>query len=292
MEKSTQEGHRLVSTFRHWAELGRKTRAGRLGRKATWEGVSRMISAAQVLWRAESDELCSLLMESNRRLAPLADPLLSDFDLHRWLAEEREEIYSDWLEWVLKQLPSLRDVFDVLGIRWPEEIASESVPTFETKREMQVTLPHWGSHKKLDLVVRRAGRVLVVIEVKKTSAEDAYVAKQEEYAAWAEREPETSKYLVLLAEEGQRPEYYKFRLRPYRDLCLALRQKVPPLIENKHISLATAALVLAYVGAVEQNLLGLSSGAARRAINQECVPTTPELIDYLERFLGRGQGHE
>jgi hypothetical protein len=204
--------------------------------------------------------------------------------------EEREEIYSDWLEWLVRQLPTIGDVFDVLGIRKPEDIASNTLVTFSTNREAWVKLPHWESFRRLDLVIRSSGRVLVLIEVKKTSADWAEVEKQRDYAEWSKLQPESNKYLILLAKEGQRPEYFGFQLRTYRDVCLALREKVPRLIQKQHMTIATGALVLGYVGAVEQNLLGLSSTAARRVIKGEEVPTAGDLADYLEHFLEKRLG--
>ena len=283
------EGNPLVSTFHHWAELGRMSRALNPGLEARWKSVKRIISAAEVMRYAQSTRLRSLLQQSSSRLSPLGDPLLSDFDLHRWLVGEREEIYSDWLEWVVKQLPTPKDILEVFGIEESKEV-TEKLLTFSTAREVVVRLPHWKSFKKLDLVIRCDGCVLLVIEVKKTSPEGADVAKQDEYAAWAESQPEANKYLLLLAREGERPEYHRFRLWTYWDLCLHLREKVCRLIEQRHITIATGALVIAYLGALEQNLLGLSSAAAQRAFRGETTPMARDLTEYLEHFVGRESG--
>ena len=286
MEKSILEGERLASAFRGWAKLGRTLLALRSGRQVTWKSVDRMTSAAKAPQHEQLVELRGLLLGSNSRLAPLTEPLLSNFDLHRWLAEEREEIYSDWLEWVIKQLPTVGDVLDVLDMPRPEGMTSDTPIAFSTKREKFVELPHWETFKKLDLVIHSPGRVLVLIEVKKTSAEQADVAKQRAYAEWAEAQPERNKYLVLLAKESERPEYHKFQLRTYGGLCRALREKVRGLVQNRHMPIATGALVLAFVGAVEQNLLGLSSVVARRVVEGEEVSTARGFTDYLEHFLG------
>jgi hypothetical protein len=287
MAKSgVEKESRLVETLRHWAELGRISSALKPKRRASWESVNRLIDAARTVRLAEAAKLRHLLLESNNRLAPLSDPLLSNFDLRRWLAEEREEVYSDWLEWVVKQLPTLGDVLYVLGVLEPEGIASEALSTFSTKREMQVKLRE--SWKRLDLVIRSAGRVLVLIEVKKTSAEEADTAKQKEYLEWAKGEPERDKYFILLAKAGERPEYHEFKLRTFEDICRVLRKRVPELISERKMTVSTGALVLAYVGAVEQNMLDLSSGAARRVIGGEDVATARRLALYLERLLKGG----
>jgi hypothetical protein len=227
--------------------------------------------------------LRKLLEKSNSRFAPLVDPLLIDFDLHRWLVEEREEVYSDWLEWVVKQLPTPHDVFYVFGMQRLEDTAK----TFSTEREKWVKPPHSESYKRLDLVIR-CQDCLLVIEVKKSSPEDADVAKQGEYVDWGEAEPEPNKYFVLLANEGDRPEYHQFRLWTYRDLCLRLREKVERLIQNQQLSVTAAALILSYVGALEQNMLSFSSTAARSAFKGQIVRTARELAAYLGPHLKEG----
>ena len=56
-----------------------------------WAPVQRMIEAARERWLWESERLRDLLKQSNVALAPLEDPLLTDFGTHRWLSEAREE---------------------------------------------------------------------------------------------------------------------------------------------------------------------------------------------------------
>ncbi len=274
-----------IGTIHHWAELARTRSALKPKRRVTWKSVNRMISSARTVWLAESAKLRDLLRESNMRSEPLSDPLLSNFDLHRWLAGEREEVYSDWLEWVVKQLPTLGDVFYVLGIEEPSEIASEALSTCSTEREKWVTLPHWESNKRLDLVIRCEGRVLVLIEVKITSPEEADTAKQEEYFEWGEKQLESQRYYILLAKAGERPEYHKFKLRTFEGLCRALRKRTPEVIREKKMTVLTGALVFAYVGAIEQNRLGLSSGAAQRVFRGEDIATARRLALYLEDNL-------
>ena len=156
------EENRSVIALRHWSELGRMTRAHRRAAPVSWERVERLVDACNTVWRAQSEELRKLLEKSNSRFAPLVDPLLIDFDLHRWLVEQREEAYSDWLEWLVKQLPTLQDVFHVFGIQGVEDTAR----AFSTKREEWIKPPRSESYKRLDLVIRGQD-CLLVIEVKK-----------------------------------------------------------------------------------------------------------------------------
>jgi len=36
--------------------------------------------------------------------------------MHRWLADDREESYSDWLAWVIEQIKMPELVFRVFGV--------------------------------------------------------------------------------------------------------------------------------------------------------------------------------
>jgi hypothetical protein len=50
---------------------------------------------------------------------------------------------------------------------------------------------------------------------------------------------------------------------------------------------ATAALVLCFVAAVEQNLLGYSAGVVQDICNGKAVMFNPALVDHLDRFINK-----
>ena len=75
-----------------------------------------MIEAAEPVLLENSRRLKTLLERSNETLSPLSDPLLEDHGVHEWLSRSREEAYSDWLAWVLKQIKEPRDVLRLLDI--------------------------------------------------------------------------------------------------------------------------------------------------------------------------------
>ena len=84
-----------------------------------WDPVRRMIDVAGEKLAGDRERLRNLLDESRKRLAPLEDPFDVDLGLHRWLEDEREEAYSDWLEWVVRQMPSSKQVFEVFDLSRP-----------------------------------------------------------------------------------------------------------------------------------------------------------------------------
>jgi hypothetical protein len=90
--------------LRTWANLGRSLIVAQPSSSVSWDPAGRMIAASRQLFTEQAERLKTLLAESNERLKPLGDPLSIDFGVHRWLAGEREEAYSDWLEWIIKQI--------------------------------------------------------------------------------------------------------------------------------------------------------------------------------------------
>ena len=100
--------------LRQWARLGIESMAARQQWQQwqyDWTPARRLIEAARDRLLLESERLRGVLERSNARLTPLADPLLTDFGACRWLARAREEVYSDWLMWIVEQLQTPEYVF-------------------------------------------------------------------------------------------------------------------------------------------------------------------------------------
>src|SRR5664279_1968883 len=87
-----------------WAYYSSQMRHSGGRRASSWESARRMIDALKNRAEPEAARLRRYLRQSNEILRPLGEPLLIDFGLHRWLKEEREEAYSDWLAWIVGQL--------------------------------------------------------------------------------------------------------------------------------------------------------------------------------------------
>jgi hypothetical protein len=102
----------LAQVVRTWACLPRAA-------NSNWDSVSNIIRAAETDSAKQELELRQLLNESDARLkkVSLCDPLHAGLGLNRWLRKEREEAYSDWLEWVLQQVQALpRGAWNVLWV--------------------------------------------------------------------------------------------------------------------------------------------------------------------------------
>lgn len=141
----------------------------------SWIPVQHIIQAAQVCMELEGDRLRNLLQRSSQYLAPLGDPLLVDFGVHRWLKGQREEAYSDWLAWIVEQINTRERVYRVFGLD-PAQSSKNHGP-ISVKRESPVEEGHEGRPGRLDLMVKFGEQVEIVVEVKVTDADFAATAK-------------------------------------------------------------------------------------------------------------------
>jgi len=126
-----------------------------------------MIRVAEAEAQRAESQLRGLIDTSDARLQAisLCEPLLADAGLNRWLKKEREEAYSDWLKWILDQLGTAMDVLGVLGISDPEIVAACQSGVFKIDRE------HHVPGGRLDLLLSLDNSAIIIVEVKKYSAE-------------------------------------------------------------------------------------------------------------------------
>jgi hypothetical protein len=136
---------------------------------SNWDAVHRIIEVAREKLTGDRERLRNLLTKSRNRLAPLEDPFDIDFGLHRWLRAEREEAYSDWLGWVILQMPGPRQVFELFGLNPPEAVLE--CREWDVLREFCVPHGHHDQEGRLDLVIpRRSPHLRSGREIHGTSA--------------------------------------------------------------------------------------------------------------------------
>ncbi|MBI3665506.1 MAG: hypothetical protein HY236_04655 [Acidobacteria bacterium] len=255
-----------------------------------WGTAQLLIEAARGLLLVESERLEDLLRRSDECLAPLSDPLDTDFGLHRWLESAREESYSDWLEWIVRQVERPDLVFRLFGIRPPDDVSEWlGLAPEMLQREVPVAMGEEGRAGRLDLIVRYRDRASIVIEVKLTRTDVAATKKQKGYKSSVEAEvgPGLKPSFVLLALDSEEPFVEGFEVRRWRDFCLALRRMIPGLRRRKGV--VPACMALAFAGAVEQNVLELPSQPLKK-IKAGRLIDLAESISYLEEFLnGMGE---
>jgi hypothetical protein len=241
-----------------------------------WSSVIGIIKAAKASQDAGQQELARLLGISKERLHPLEDPFSTDFGLHRWLGGSREESYSDWLAWVMAQLDSAGEVFELFGLKFPPEAAHWK--NTDAKRETGIP------DGRLDIVLRWTGKALLVIEVKVTDEASASISKQNFYRKWIDKQREPRKRAVLLVVDGKPGESKgRFIRCAWSKVCLGLRRAA-----SRHVSqnAVRSAMMLAFAGAVEQNLLDMPGRPLQLMKNGHLLNTGP-VVDHLRKFHGR-----
>jgi hypothetical protein len=240
--------------------------------------LERIIEAARLAQGLERNRLRKALLKSGRALNPLDDPFLVDFALHRWLSTSREEVYSDWLAWVIDQLSDPADVFRLFGLEPPS--SHIHWPDLFVERETQI------QGGRLDLVLRWKAHALLIIEVKLTTEERASIEKQRTYRIWIDDQIEPLKLAVLLVVDAEGGSSDGDLLRvDWRRVCLQIRRTASRFVkaQNKRVDLVRAALLLAFAGAAEQNLLGMPPRPLD-LIDRGVLLNLLPVYNYLEEF--------
>ena len=164
----------------------------------------------------------------------------------------------------------MADILNVLDVANANNPASYLDLTTVT-REVWVMPEGRPPARRLDLLVQCDQTVLAVIEVKVVSPEDADLDKDKYYWQWAQSQNPNAA-TVLLALDGAKEICDPFALLTWTRLCLNLRRLLPKLREQKGV--VAAALTAAFVGAVEQNLLGFSDW-----------PPDPAVFEHIKASL-------
>jgi hypothetical protein len=231
------------------------------------------------------------LDKSNSRLAPLSDPLEMDLGIHRWLCGQREERYTDWLHWVFEQIEEPSALLRVLGIA-PIKMQLPTHGARSAKCEVRVEKGYEDHEGRLDLLITFPKDLLIVLEVKVSGGgvvdkHIGYVKSIDgEDSKYSTYPPEGRKFVFLTPDPEDDPNKFlleeRFSKLLWRDLCLNLRRYVAKRVKSGNLT--SLAMILSFVGAAEQNLLGLTNRAAVSSGNPLMLNT--ETIDYLGDFAG------
>lgn len=131
---------------------------------------------------------------------------------------------------------------------------------------------------RIDIAVWREDRCLAVLEIKTKSFSDDALNKHRLYCESPDVPQEASKIFIAQSADGF--DLRGFRFLRWQELGVRLRERVPSLARVK--GLLTTAMVIAFIAAVEQNVLGVRPLINR---NYHDVPTAvTHLRDFLERM--------
>jgi len=270
-------------TLRLWANLYRRGAFRAPLPSGSWQAVDDLLTAAKQADSSASGALAESLDLSNRAFDPLADPLAIEFGAHRWLSSEREEAYSDWFGWILEQLGDSRRVLRLLGVQDRKllRVCSSETPTINREFKIPDGRP--------DLVVEFGNRLLVIVEIKtKPFDRDSARDQLTKYARWTpdpRNPPQRTLRYFAAVEFGEFGCPSTFEPMPWRELTLRMREQAREWIRasknqpSDRNDLIRAAMTLAFCGAVEQNLLGLSG--------KPVIFRTRSSAEYLEEWSAK-----
>jgi hypothetical protein len=128
----------------------------------------------------------------------------------------------------------------------------------ETRDHSRKNYSGKASGRRLDIEICYPGKALIIIEIKVVEAEEADTKKQREYYSWLQLQPFKWKFPVMVAVAGMQPKYEGFDLQTWKNICIRLRRDT--LREEMAKDVVCVAMILAFVGAVEQNILNLPRG--------------------------------
>ena len=257
-----------LGVLRRWAQFG-KTYAPRRVAPLDWSPVGRLIDAAELHLLEQAHELRGLLTKSSDKFG-MDDPLLNDLGTHRWI--DKETSYSDWLAWVLERLePS--DVLELLDVTPP--FNPQHSGKCQVQRESQL------DKRYIDLLIRfdREPGYAIGVEIK--TYDDEY-PKQEHYLKSLRRLYDNDVPCILITiDDIREDDRYGFTPRLWRKMTFVLREKIAKYAEKNDGNQIIMALMLGFVAAVEQNLLGFSPAAPRRVLQNQATLIPERLAEYL-----------
>jgi hypothetical protein len=156
---------------------------------------------------------------------------------------------------------------------------------FQIQRECCIPYGHTDHEGRLDLVIRFAGTAIIVVELKKGSADYADTGKHSGYKQWLDHQNYKYKYSLLLAASAEQETKDGFHFLSWGTVSIQMRRLAVHICKQGRIS--TAAMILAFVAAVEQNLLGFSPGLVREIMAGRAVMFNSEIVDHIEGFIER-----
>ncbi|MEK7406363.1 MAG: hypothetical protein AAB225_14775 [Acidobacteriota bacterium] len=275
----TLDQERYVATLRQWAEWARAY-ASRQTYRPDWSAVDALVEAARLRLLEDASALRELLDRSRNQLK-LVDPLVYDLGVHRWLSADREESYSDWLAWVLERLKDAAAVLRLLGI---EDLVSmcEGQP-YRVERETGVEEGLPESAGRIDLLIHFGEPLVALVGVEVKTWDQSY-EKQRGYLRSLRKYRCLVRGVLVANVEVSRRDLHGFRLRRWKEVSMAMRRAIAAYVRGSHEP-AIAAMMLGFVAAIEQNLLGLGTTGARRAAKGLPTFFPQGLADYLRKTL-------
>jgi hypothetical protein len=185
----------------------------------------------------------------------------------------------------VEQIETPARVYRVFGLDPPQ--SSNDDRAISVTRESRVEEGHEGRSGRIDLIIKFGEKIAIVVEVKTTDADSAATEKNIGYRKSISRECPEAQFR-LLATCGEKEVYDEFKLVTWGDICSALRSMAKTLCGENSILLA--AMVLAFVGAVEENLLAFPAKKLQDLMRGSPVQVTAAIGNHIEQWLKNDEG--
>ena len=240
----------------------------------TWSSAHHLAALLNAYGDRLQSSYRTLLMCCDQFFAPLSDPLRCDLGLHAWLAPEREESYSKWLNWTLKQFAECGTLGEILDLPIPSVSDTSGIRLLN---ELTIRSRDRKRSGRIDIAVCWHGDVSAILEIKTKSFTAEALEKHLLYCESPDVPPEAARIFIAQSADGL--DLRGFRLLDWHEVCVRLRRRVQRVAQEK--GPLPAAMVIAFIAAVEQNLLGV------RPFTGQNHYDIPVAVTHLQDFLRR-----
>jgi hypothetical protein len=251
---------------------------------ADWDAVGHFASSVEPYLQEVREEARRLVMDQEARfgLGTGSEPLRVDYGMHRWLRDECEPAYSDWLQWLVETIGRRDWIGSLLGIPADSHIIHAATPKVSAvEREVPVCQEDDGALVGfLDLDIWFGDAARIVVELKTF---DQSFEKQLRYKEALDVGDVETEFVLLTKDHPDTETVFGFRTRNWESFCLEARRLVPAVAQDRGV--VVASLMLAFIGAVEQNVLQLGGEGVRKLFCAEDSAAIPTIDSRTFRYL-------
>lgn len=249
-----------------------------------WVAVGHFASSVEPCLKEIHQEVRRLVanQEAQLGLGVGTDPFRVDYGMHRWLQNECEPAYSDWLQWLVEALVSRDWVFRLLGIPNDSHRMRLAAPKVSAvNRETPVWQQSDGALIGfLDLDIWFGDNARIVVECKTF---DQSFEKQGRYRESLDSSEVETDFVLLTNDHPDTEMVFGFTSRNWESFCLEARRLVPSVAQDAGVVIPS--LMLAFIGAIEQNILELNGEGVRKILRTDIDGTTATVDLRTLRYL-------
>jgi hypothetical protein len=238
----------------------------------TWSSARHLAELLNAYGQRVQSQYSTLLVSCDQLFAPLSDPLRCDLGLHAWLAPEREESYSKWLHWTLKQFAECGTLGEILDLPIPSASNTSGIQLFNERTIRSRDRKRFG---RIDIVVWH-GEMSAILEIKTKSFTDEALEKHLLYCESPDVPPEAAR--IFIGQNADGLDLRGFRLLDWKEVCVRLRRRVQRCSKSGDVAGKTPRVAVTQTMHLED--LG-ESGSSSSVQNLQClqIAVSGQLLD-------------